>query len=137
MISRANWLNITSVDSDSAVTAVNRVLPPLISLALVILIAWQLARMVWMLVPGTSAGVAVPLPDLLPASAGSTNISTDVSQIADAHIFGVADAAPEGLVAIVSEEGLSMDQILDNVYTRVYTYVRRLYYANCKSFSKR
>ncbi len=104
MISRANWLNITSVDSDSAVTAVNRVLPPLISLALVILIAWQLARMAWMLVPGSSAGVAVPLPDLLPASAGTTNLSTDVNQIADAHIFGIADAAPDGELAVVSEE---------------------------------
>jgi general secretion pathway protein C len=101
MISRASWSNITSVDGDSPVAVVNRVLPPLISLALVILIAWQLARMVWMLVPGTSAGVAVPLPELLPASAGPTNLSTE---IADAHIFGVADATAEGLVAIVSEE---------------------------------
>ncbi len=104
MISRANWSNITSVDGDSAVTAVNRVLPPLISFAVVILIAWQLAHIAWMLVPGTSAGVAVPLPQSLPSSSSSTNLATDVDEIAQAHIFGVADAAPEGMAAVISEE---------------------------------
>jgi general secretion pathway protein C len=105
MISRANWSNITSVDGNSALSAINRVLPPLVSLTLVVIIAWQLARLAWMLVPGSTAGVAVPLPDSLPNTANASNISTDVSSIAGSHIFGVADAAPEGAtVAIISEE---------------------------------
>tara|TARA_R110002096_G_scaffold22547_8_gene72325 strand:+ start:26030 stop:26950 length:921 start_codon:yes stop_codon:yes gene_type:complete len=94
MISRANWSNITSVDGDSALDAVNRYLPPLISLLLVALIAWQAAQMVWLLVPGTSAGTPVPLPAAIPGNNSASSISSDVSTIASAHMFGIADAAP-------------------------------------------
>ena len=104
MISRANWSNITSVDGDSALDAVNRYLPPLISLLLVILIAWQAARMVWLLVPGTSAGTPVPLPAAIPGNSQASSISSDVSTIASAHMFGVADAAPvQQVVAVASD----------------------------------
>ncbi len=92
MISRANWPNIASVDGDSAIDAVNRFLPPPVSLLLVVLIGWQLARLVWMLVPGTTAGVPVPLPASMSATESSSSSSTNVNTIADAHIFGVADA---------------------------------------------
>ena len=96
MISRANWPNIAGVDGDSAIDAVNRFLPPLVSLLLVVLIGWQLARLVWMLAPGTATGVAVPLPAPTAASTPAGNsASTDVDAIANAHIFGVADAASE------------------------------------------
>lgn len=104
MISRANWSNITSVDGDSALSAVNRVLPALLTLILVILIAWQAARMVWLLVPGTAAGTPVPLPASLPSAAASSSISADVSAIASAHIFGIADAPPEGPVVVDNAE---------------------------------
>lgn len=100
MISRANWSNITSVDGDNALSAVNRVLPALLTLILVILIAWQAARMVWLLVPGTAAGSAVPLPASMPSTSASSSISADVSAIAGAHIFGIADAPPEGPVVV-------------------------------------
>ena len=104
MISRANWSNITSVDGDSALSAVNRVLPALLTLILVILIAWQAARMVWLLVPGTAAGTPVPLPASLPSAAASSSISADVSAIASAHIFGIADAPPDGPVVVDNAE---------------------------------
>ena len=104
MISRANWSNITSVDGDSALDAVNRYLPPLISLLLVVLIAWQAAQMVWLLVPGTSAGTPVPLPAAIPGNSSTSSISSDVSTIASAHMFGVADAAPAPQVVAAASD---------------------------------
>ena len=88
MISRASLTNFDGVDAGM----VNRFLPPAVSLLLVVLIAWQLARMIWMLVPGSSTGDVVPLPASLPQSAPAVQGSTDVRTIAESHIFGAADA---------------------------------------------
>ena len=83
--------------------AVNRLLPPLVSLVLVVLIGWQIAKMIWMLVPGSSVGVAVPLPDSLPVSNASPGTSTDVTAIAGSHIFGIADAEQSEPAPVVAE----------------------------------
>lgn len=84
--------------------AVNRFLPPLVSLVLVILIGWQIAKMIWMLVPGSAVGVAVPLPDSLPVSNSSSGTSTDVTEIAASHIFGIADAEQTGPAPVVAPD---------------------------------
>ena len=88
MISRASLTKFDGVDAST----VNRFLPPAVSLLLVVLIAWQLAKMIWMLVPGSSIGTVVPLPASLPESTPTMQGSTDVRTIADSHIFGTADA---------------------------------------------
>ncbi len=88
MISRASLTKFDGVDAST----VNRFLPPAVSLLLVVLIAWQLAKMIWMLVPGSSIGDVVPLPASLPESTLAIQGSTDVRTIADSHIFGTADA---------------------------------------------
>jgi general secretion pathway protein C len=90
MISRANWSNFSDIDS----SAVNRLLPPLVSLVLAVLIGWQIAKIIWLLFPGTAAGVTVPVPDSLPQQGNGSVVATDVQAIADSHIFGIADAAP-------------------------------------------
>ncbi len=106
MISRANWSNISSVDGENALNAVNRILPGLLSLVLVVLIAWQVARMVWLVVPGSAAGSVVPLPAAMPGTSAAPSISADVRSIAAAHIFGVADAAPEGPIVVAANDDL-------------------------------
>ncbi len=103
MISRANWANISSVDGDNAIDAANRILPPLVSLILVVLIAWQAAKLVWTFFPGPEP-VAIPAPAFSPSSPSGSSISADVSSIAGAHIFGVADAEPDTATAIASED---------------------------------
>ena len=100
MNSRVKWPIIAGIDG----TAINRLLPPLVSLLLVVLIAWQIAGMIWMLVPGSAAGVSVPLPDSLPQSISSTNTSSDVNAIADSHIFGIADAEQAGPAPVVAAD---------------------------------
>lgn len=87
MISRVHWLNFSNADSAS----VNRFLPPMVSLLLVVLIAWQLAKIIWMLVPSSTIGVTIPMPDSMPQPTGASSVSTDVNKIATSHLFGVAD----------------------------------------------
>lgn len=87
MISRASLTNFDGVDAST----VNRLLPPAVSLLLVVLIAWQLAKMIWMLVPGSSTGDVVPLPASLPESTAAMQGFTDVRIIADSHLFGTTD----------------------------------------------
>ncbi len=100
MISRANLSNFAGIDG----AAVNRFLPPLVSLVLVVLIGWQIAKMIWMLVPGSAVGVAVPLPDSLPVSNSSSGTSTDVTAIAASHLFGIADAEQTGPTLVVAPD---------------------------------
>lgn len=115
MFSRVNWSNISSIDGDTAINAVNKLLPPLVSLLLVVVIGWQMARMIWLLVPGTAAGVAVPLPASLPGATVSSSTYTDVSAIAGSHIFGVADADTPGPATLVTVDNDLADTHLVNL----------------------
>lgn len=90
--------------------AANQLLPRWISLLLVIAIAWQLAKLIWLLLPGSSAGDLIDAP---PAQIGSSASArpgsrgqANVQAIAAAHIFGEADAddAPVETVAVITED---------------------------------
>jgi len=111
MISRTNLSNFAGIDG----AAVNRFLPPLVSLVLVVFIGWQIAKMIWMLVPGSAVGVAVPLPDSLPVSNSSSATSTDVTAIAASHIFGVADAQQSGPAPLIEPDDDLADTRLINL----------------------
>ena len=107
MISRASWSNISQMDGDDVIGSVNRYLPPLVSLVLAILIGWQIARMIWMLVPAPAAGDPIQAPANLPSSSVAAGSSTDVAAIAAAHIFGVADADDTPPVELIPEDDLA------------------------------
>lgn len=96
MISKANWSDFSGVDGSNLLATINRALPPWVSLLLVVVIGWQLAKIIWMLVPGPATGDPVQLPVSIPAAATQGGPATDVQQIADRHMFGEADpdAAP-------------------------------------------
>ncbi|MBT8090930.1 MAG: type II secretion system protein GspC [Gammaproteobacteria bacterium] len=96
------------MDSSNALSAINRLLPPWVSLLLVVAIAWQIAKIIWMLVPAPAAGVSVPVPDAMPAASIGTTASTDVRAIADSHMFGLADVdAVEAMPTPTADENLS------------------------------
>ena len=111
MISRASLTKFDGVDAST----VNRFLPPAVSLLLVVLIAWQLAKMIWMLVPGSSIGDIVPLPASLPESTLAMQGSTDVRAIADSHIFGAADAEESEPLLIAEADADLADTRLVNL----------------------
>jgi general secretion pathway protein C len=99
MTTEAKWSDFSSLDRDRTLAAANELLPKWVSILLVAAIAWQLARIVWMLVPGSPVGDPV---DARPAGADASAPSRagggpDVQSIAAAHLFGeagVVAAAP-------------------------------------------
>ena len=98
MTIKAKWSDLVSRDRARTITAINELLPAWVSLIIVVLIGWQLARIFWLLVPssGGDAVVAMPPP---PAQQGQSSSSgTDVQQIANASLFGKADPADEPAV---------------------------------------
>ena len=108
MISKANWTDFSSVDGGNALATINRVLPPWVSLLLVIAIGWQIARIIWLLVPAPATGDVIEAPVNLPAAVATSSSGADVQAIANNHMFGVAreednTAAP----VLVADDNLS------------------------------
>ena len=100
MLSKANWSDFSSVDSSAALSTINRLLPPWVSLLLVIAIGWQIAKIIWMLVPGPAAGDNVPVPVSASPTSIQSSAVTDVTAIANAHMFGVADQEDAPVAAL-------------------------------------
>lgn len=116
MIDKANWTSFASMDGGDTLATVNRLLPPWISLLLVILIGWQLAGIIWTLVPGSSAGDPVEVPANLPTSSpGHGGTATDVDAIAANHLFGEADAAPDMVTTPIAIDDNLADTRLTNL----------------------
>jgi general secretion pathway protein C len=104
MNSRVNLSQIANLDAASSIAAANRHLPPALSLLLVLLVGWQLARIVWLLVPGPAAGAAVVSPSSLSSSSLQSKASAYVTEIAATHIFGIADAESDTLAIAPTDE---------------------------------
>ncbi|NIL92960.1 MAG: type II secretion system protein GspC [Woeseiaceae bacterium] len=116
MTTEAKWSDFSSMDGAKAIAAANSLLPPWISLILVIVIAWQLAKITWMLVGGPSTGDPVAPPAGVPAAAMQPESSSDVQAIVDAHIFGEASPDDEPVVQAVDAE---MDNLADTRLTNL------------------
>jgi len=101
MTSEAKWTDFASMDGAKTIAAVNRLLPPWISLLLVVIIGWQLARIVWMLVPGPAAGDPVSAPASIAVNATASEGGADARAIVAAHIFGEANPEDEQPIAPV------------------------------------
>lgn len=89
-------------DSDLAAWAAsaNRVLPKVACAILAILLGLQLARLIWLFVPGED--LEAPLPEATPptARAGTDGgaASVDINALVDLHLFGEASEEPEQVV---------------------------------------
>ena len=69
------------------------VAPPWVVLGLVVLIAWQLAQIIWLLVPaGPSASISVPTAGTA-TSNPQTGPAANIEYIVNAHLFGRFDTA--------------------------------------------
>ena len=112
MAFEAKWSDLGNLDAERAVAAINSHLPRWVSLALVVAIAWQLAEAIWMLMPGGNAGNQVIAPPVqVSRSASGAGSTVDVQQIANAHLFGEADAEP------VIIETIELRTIIDETST--------------------
>ncbi len=114
MTTEANWSDFSNLDVERTLTSLNRVLPRWVALALVVLIAWQLARIIWMLMPGSDLGDQIIAPPVqISRSPGSAAGSIDVQTIANTHLFGEAGAedivvTPQENIENLAETRLSL-----------------------------
>ena len=112
---KVNLSDLSSLDGRGALSAASRVVPPWLSLLLVVAIAWQIAKIIWVLVPGPAAGDSVAVP-----VSGVTNrvqaiASSDVEAIVAAHMFGVADETAVELAPTPEENENLSDTRLTNL----------------------
>ena len=91
MTTKAKWSDFVSRDSSRTLAAANSLLPAWVSLAIVVLISWQLAKIIWLFVPGTDTGESVLIPTGQRQGA-TVDDRASVQSIASVHIFGEADA---------------------------------------------
>jgi general secretion pathway protein C len=115
MATEAKWSDLASMDASRTLAAANQLLPPWVALLLVVAIGWQLANIVWMLIPGPAAGdvIVAPAGQVLPGP--SDSVTADVQAIAATHLFGEAsadDAAP--VIPETTDENLE-DTSLSNL----------------------
>jgi general secretion pathway protein C len=115
MTTEAKWSDFASRDGAKTIAAANGLLPQWVSVLLVVVIAWQLAKIVWMLVPGPSAGDPVTAPANAPVTTGQSNSSADAQTIVAAHIFGEADPDMEPITPVLEEADNLQDTRLTNL----------------------
>lgn len=102
MTTQAKWSDFASMDGAKTAAAAGQLLPGWVSLVLVVLIGWQLAQLLWMLVPAPAAGDAVATPARVAASTSADDAAADVNAIAAVHIFG--EANPDEVEAVVQQQ---------------------------------
>jgi general secretion pathway protein C len=118
MATEAKWSDFTSLDVGRTANAASQLLPPWVALLLVIAMGWQLANIIWMMIPGPAAGDAVVVPVGRVVADSSRPVAADAQAIAAAHLFGeaTADDAP-AVVPDVAEDNLE-DTRLSNLQLR-------------------
>ena len=115
MTTEAKWSDFASMDGPKTLAAANQLLPGWVSLLLVVVIAWKLAQMVWMLVPAPAAGDSVATPARVTSAAVGNDTTTEVNAISQAHVFGIADAADEAPAPVPEEIEDLRDTKLSNL----------------------
>ena len=108
MTIEAKWSDFSNLDLERTLSTINSAAPRWVALLLVIAIAWQLAQIIWMLMPGSGAGdqiIAPPSQISRATSPGAASI--DVQSIANSHLFGEADAEPVVVEPQESHENLA------------------------------
>jgi len=106
MTIEAKWSDFRRFDSEQMLSAVNQLLPRWVTLLLVIAIAWQLARIIWMLMPGSSAGDLIVATPSQVSAVAAPGLRANVQAIANAHIFGAAstDGAVTEAPPVIDED---------------------------------
>ncbi len=115
MITKVNLSDLTSLDGRNALAVINRVVPPWLSLLLVVVIAWQIAKVIWMLVPGPAAGDSIAVPASSVTNRVQAAASSDVQAVVAAHMFGVADETDMELAPTPEENDNLSDTRLTNL----------------------
>lgn len=113
MTTEAKWSDLASMDGAKTFAASSALLPVWVSLALVIVIAWQLAQLFWMLVPAPSSGDVIITPTNVVVDRSNSNLVADADAISKSHVFGEASRADEPQVVAVQSVEVDRDTRLN------------------------
>jgi general secretion pathway protein C len=113
MSNNAKWSDLVSLDGPRSIAAANQLLPGWISLLLVVVIGWQIARIGWALVPAPSAGDPVNIPAGASDQVGSTSTGFSPEAIAEVNLFGEAVEEPEAAEEEAASMALGADQVCE------------------------
>ncbi len=89
---------------DQWLALANSRLPTVLSGVLVLVLAWYLARLFWAVLPGQPEYDWSVAPQPVAMSATAAPATFDFAKVADAHLFGEADAAPPPEAAVDAPE---------------------------------
>ncbi|HZW59223.1 MAG TPA: type II secretion system protein GspC [Woeseiaceae bacterium] len=113
----AKWMDFNDLDGQRLLSQLSARGPQWVSLLLVAVLGWQLARLVWLLVPAAAVETTIDAA-AIPAAAGDASPAAadgaNVQLIADAHLFGKASAGeapappPQQPVENLAETRLSL-----------------------------
>lgn len=113
----AKWTDFSNLDGQRLYATVSARVPQWLTLALVVILAWHVARLIWLLIPAPASGDPIDAPALATPSgpAGRPQApGANVQLIAGAHLFGEASAKqaaappPEEAVENLAETRLSL-----------------------------
>jgi general secretion pathway protein C len=82
----------------------SRVLPPWVALLLMVLIGWQLAKAVWLLLPSTEPTALPPIQAASRSAASAQGDNVSIDRIVDAHLFGRVGADAPAIVPVEEEQ---------------------------------
>lgn len=89
------------MDPERWARAANRYLPPAVCALLVLVLAWQAARLTWTLIPGTPADAPPPVVGpVAPESAAPAFQAIDITRIMDSNLFGEVASEPVAAPAV-------------------------------------
>ena len=106
MTATPKWSDLLSRDGVRTLAAANSLLPAWVSLAFVVMIGWQLAKILWLFVPGNNVGDPIVIPQGQAQITDQSRNTTRVQSIADGHLFGRSDPVDAPLVLAIPEEDL-------------------------------
>ncbi|MEQ8205642.1 MAG: type II secretion system protein GspC [Woeseia sp.] len=92
MTLNAKWSDFSNLDSERLLAMATRELPRWLTFVLIVVFGWQLARLVWLLVPAPAAGDPIAAPAMAAVNSANSAQSADVQLIAATHLFGEANA---------------------------------------------
>lgn len=96
--------DLRNQSAEQLIARASQVLPPWVALLLVIGIAWQLAKITFLLLPGEERiAQGVPLPAPVQEGGDKSSQTVDIQSIVDAHLFGKMEA-PVITAPAISEE---------------------------------
>ena len=93
MTIEAKWSDFTNFDNERMLTAINQILPRWVTLILVIAISWHLAKLIWILIPGSPMGDSIILTPSQVTAIATPRLRANVQVIAATHIFGTTNGS--------------------------------------------